>query len=620
MRSFWRKVKLILILLGITSLSCLLISSAFISKYYTEVQVEDKGKVFDTIIQVRRDASVARTITNNTLPEEDGVDDEFKTKLKFVAKSIFEANKHVRGSKTSDYLKQAIKSMNDLLNSVGIDHKSLYKRSTHAPKSVCPETFMGTTFGYPFFYHGFEPTNCTFAKPLWKLVTIVKVFDNEEDVSSVRKFVSSVYNVNVNLSVIVSLTSKKTANAVKLSFPNLVARTHDAGNTGNVWNNAVNEVNTPYVLIARNVEFLTNDSRLERLVREFESLNVVAVSGASRDGNGHWKKGCFQSVYRNYSLRYLEGYDESLHECIFCDYTEGPFVTSRAYLLKNKFLDVEDSSGLFEDWFLDIASNKRETAVCPDAMFHVNRRRNSETKVDATKWMKMMKKWNIIKMQTPFGVTIRKSCDGQTGPNNICKLQHNADAVNEIMKVCEENGMFCELQEGTALGAVKFEKTLPWEMDADLTFLTANFSEFNKIIPKLVAYGMDKSSKTDTWCCVDGVNAGGKFKLRYKGWNIEMYGQHIMDSERMTQRGIKSTKVLLDGKWVTMPRNPGLFVRNRYGREIYQHALHWLTTGDKSGWINYKTNIFAPCDKPGAQFCLDRNNADGNLPFEDMLP
>lgn len=46
------------------------------------------------------------------------------------------------------------------------------------------------------------------------------------------------------------------------------------------------------------------DTRQERLVREIESLDVVIAGGASRDQNGIWKLGCYQSSYANYSLVY----------------------------------------------------------------------------------------------------------------------------------------------------------------------------------------------------------------------------------------------------------------------------------------------------------------------------
>lgn len=43
------------------------------------------------------------------------------------------------------------------------------------------------------------------------------------------------------------------------------------------------------------------------------------------------------------------------------------------------------------------------------------------------------------------------------------------------------NNVSCELQEGTLLGAVKLNKVLPWERDADITFLTADFPKLLKI-------------------------------------------------------------------------------------------------------------------------------------------
>ena len=42
----------------------------------------------------------------------------------------------------------------------------------------------------------------------------------------------------------------------------------------------------------------------------------------------------------------------------------------------------------------------------------------------------------------------------------------------------------CEMQEGTLLGAVKFNGVLPWERDADVTFHTSNFTAIANLANK----------------------------------------------------------------------------------------------------------------------------------------
>lgn len=51
-------------------------------------------------------------------------------------------------------------------------------------------------------------------------------------------------------------------------------------------------------------------------------------------------------------------------------------------------------------------------------------------------------------------------------------------------------GLFCEMQEGTILGALKFNGLLPWELDADLTLHAKNYTAFGeKVIPYFAENG-----------------------------------------------------------------------------------------------------------------------------------
>ena len=47
--------------------------------------------------------------------------------------------------------------------------------------------------------------------------------------------------------------------------------------------------------------------------------------------------------------------------------------------------------------------------------------------------------------------------------------------------------------------------------------------------------------------------------------------------------------------WFPAPPNPGLHVRNRYGYEVYRHAVHWLDIpGTPDGWQQYDTTAAFP--------------------------
>lgn len=102
-------------------------------------------------------------------------------------------------------------------------------------------------------------------------------------------------------------------------------------------------------------------------------------------------------------------------------------------------------------------------------------------------------------------------------------------------------------------------------------------------------------------------------------WSIQMYGQHKMDSEESLASGHQPTKVLFSGQWVNVPANPGLHVRNRYGKELYRHAEHWTSTGAESSWEAYDTSGFVSCPAKGFHSCLDQYLPDGSIQFENLF-
>ncbi|XP_064626127.1 ribitol 5-phosphate transferase FKRP-like [Lineus longissimus] len=527
-----------------------------------------------------------------------------------MGKLMHGARKHVRGLKTAAYLGNAIKAMNSLYKDMNIDPNEVYKRITHKPKSVCPETFRGTPYDYPLFDKGFETEPCNHGLPIWKLATVVKQFCDSSPgnvVKEIELFAKSVYELaDSKIPVFISAHHSQHPNIKALGLHNLVSFNTNCSSDGTVFNYMLKHVKTKYVLVARDAARLDHDARLERLIREIESLDVIVAGGAIRYPSGHWKKGCFQSVYRNYSLKYFEGYDESLHGCTFCDYIHGPFVTSTKYLKEHPFnASLIETNGLYEDWFLRIVLQNGETVVCPDSLFHAQRLDTPHTR--NKDWQVFMEKWDLVKLLTSGGRIKKRDCSKQVfkgydrNARSPCDLQSLAYAVNTVMRLCEESQILCVLDSGTALGAVKFGKPLPWDIDADIQFRSANFSALYKMKTKFAKMGFRLVH-----------NVKDTIHIFYKGWTVELF------SVRRIITG-NPTKLLFDRRFVNGPRNPGLWLRNRYGLEIFQHAHHWRITGDNSSWINYKTNVFQPCLNSGHN-CLDMYNADGNLQFGDNLP
>lgn len=112
--------------------------------------------------------------------------------------------------------------------------------------------------------------------------------------------------------------------------------------------------------------------------------------------------------------------------------------------------------------------------------------------------------------------------------------------------------------------------------------------------------------------------AGGKIELLTDGWSIQMYGQHRMSPKGTNTNGLLPTKIHFSNSWLNAPFNPGLYARNRYGKEVYKHAEHWLSTGKQSGWDAYETGVFSSCPVKGFHGCLDQYQPDGSIQFENQ--
>ena len=565
-----------------------------------------------------------------------------ENKLIAVAKLIKQAKTHVRGTKTGDALKETINKFSDILKIFDLDFNNVTSRKTTKSKNICPEVYNGTTSGYPFFYKGFEVTKCSYGRPLETLITIV-LLNKDTESYSLPDLIQDIRKYNKNVQIVVGIvTSAKNDELEKLTqnIDNLQIKPYSKKiPNGQMLNDLISSIKSEYTLIAPDITTFNEDSRLDRLIREIESLKLRVVAGATRNTDGLWKRGCYQRAYKNYTMTFWEGYDESVHECILCDHVEGPFVVRTAQLMETQFDSaIEESRGVFEDFFIRLGG---EIAVCADSMFYTttkfgqsiastNNRKSTDTgnsQSNISNWKSFMKKYQLYKLIYGLDEFISECVPGQydcfsgTGyAVTPCCLKELADMVKLTMQVCDDNNIICELQEGTLLGAVKLQKVLPWERDADLTFLTSNYTAFTNIAPLISKRGYSFVDGGALWCCVDNRTAGGKLKVNSAHWHIELYGQHIMDSEMLLADHKKQTKLLLNGQWVGVPRNPGWHARNRYAHEIYAHAQHWLATGKSSGWIIYKTNQFTKCLNPGSHNCLDRFNADGNMHFIDPIP
>ena len=541
-----------------------------------------------------------------------------------ATKAIMRAKAHVRGMKTGRYLDEAASNIQQAMDVLKIGKNELKLRQVKQPISVCPEEFKGSTYGYPFFYKGFETTNCSYGKPIRQLVTVLLIYNPY--IVDMSKLLNGIYEVYGNIQILIG-TWEEHVNELKkyiIGKQSYVSiKSFSKAFQGEIWNSLIKDAKTPYIFIGRDITHFTNDSRLERLVRVIEEHDVDIAAGSSRDYVGRWNQNCYQTALKNYSLIYMEGYDVSLNECLFCDHTNSPFMIRTKTAQQMLFNENLPNSGLFEDLFLRFYQKYESFLVCPDSMFFTRSTRTNDIK----SWEIFAETWNIYLLEIQPSITIEFPCNVYSCSNvqgyalSPCCLRELSDLLKFILSFCKDNNIICELQEGTLLGAVKFGKILPWERDGDLTFLTANFTALQGIRYKAEHAGYSLSvDDNSVWCCADNRKAGGVMRISSQHWEAQLWGQHMMDSELLRMESMYPTYILLDGHFVGAPRNPGLHARNRYGHDIYAHAQHWMDLHHESGWVQYKTRRFIPCGQKGRHECLDAYNGDGSIQFGKPIP
>ena len=159
---------------------------------------------------------------------------------------------------------------------------------------------------------------------------------------------------------------------------------------------------------------------------------------------------------------------------------------------------------------------------------------------------------------------------------------------------------------------------LPWELDADIKFLSENYTALQKLRPRFESAGFKFNDERNTECCVDGRKSRGVVLAYRDGWKVELYGYPFLETELLVASGQRPTKVMIAGQWVSMARNPGLYARNRYGPNIYRHSEHWsVREAIKCADCDYNPDSFNKCAEPGHSACLDQFPPDGDLQFSD---
>lgn len=395
---------------------------------------------------------------------------------------------------------------------------------------------------------------------------------------------------------------------------------------GVIWNLLIQEVTTPYVLVARDLSHFNAYARLERQIYMISASDFVGVvGGAFRNLTGHWKVGCYQTDIRNYFLRIVEGYKYSAYGCMFCDHLEGPFVARKSVMKEIKFNQELPDDVLFNDWFLRVKQANILVMNCPDAMYFTQGKSyfHEQSTPKQSSWLVLARQWEVHRIFVPPNIIYLFSCKevGLSCKTSkrlkehlmpSCCLVQMARAWKALDEFASRYGIGYELHSGALLGAVKLRTHLPWDVDADVRFDTREYLTFFKK-QKLFS---NKGLK------LKGFNPEekGYFQIWTPEVNIEMWGSDTLTSIFLPAdvREVP-TRVYMLGAWVRGVANPGLYAWNKYGVNYLKHSPVRSWISHNSSMYEYPQWTWPACPDPQHHACLDHYPTDGSIDFVPQM-
>jgi len=305
---------------------------------------------------------------------------------------------------------------------------------------------------------------------------------------------------------------------------------------------------------------------------------------------------------------------------MFCDYLQGPFVAKTKLL---KFDESLPNEVIFEDWFLRVVEAGHMTMSCPDAMYFTTDYNFNSRRTDKNVWKPLAKKWELNRVLLPQGVKHSFSCQDTGFECNaksallpVCCQEEYADALWFVQKFADTHNVTFEVDAGSLLGGVKFNGLLSWDLDGDIKVLLSDFAIFSK--RETVEHFRKNGYELREYGIQDDGERG-YVKISFNKFYIEVWGRPAVTNTQYLpaelQKHATFTKANIRGNWIDTAFSPGLFARNRYGREILKHSQSWIKLGLEHSYSDYDPGSFAPCQRPNHHSCLQLFPADGSIPF-----
>ena len=388
-----------------------------------------------------------------------------------------------------------------------------------------------------------------------------------------------------------------------------------------VWNILINDSpDTEFILLTRNLTSWDGYSDITRLLRVLLTYpNIAAAGGSIRNTDTKWYPDCHQLTLQAYGLKVEYGYDNSLEECMLCDYTSSTLLVRKKLANDLFHTNIPTVEVGFLDFSLSLKTKGLELLMCPDVMFYQSF--TAPLNVTKDNLLPFIRKWQLDTVILP-SETITYSCQDLnfkcaaiTVTRSYllpkCCVLEMASALSFVDQFVRKYNIPYKIMAGLTLGAVKFNGFLPWDLDGDVWFHDSSFFTFVQ----------HKSEFGNESLIVSHMRSPKKVKVNFtdsalfkiftpSGLSIDMPGVFgkLADSIRNKQ---DLSLVAFNGVWLRADKSPGLFARNRFGKNCLKHSQSYKILGIKLG-EHYDGGKFTKCEQRSHHSCLDHFPADGN--------
>jgi hypothetical protein len=444
--------------------------------------------------------------------------------------------------------------------------------------------------------------------------------------------------------------------SVKLRFIRIL-KLNSMTTKWNIFNYILNFVDTDFLFLAENFEPFNRDLKLKNKPSDIKNIQFLTnirillaniqrskstalVSAGYRNSDKQLLTDCSRLELKYYGLKYVRTKCNRSSSDYF--HSGGLFLIRTKVLITLLKTLMENSDTLFYiDLYLELRQNKFSISFCEDIYFNLNSNQSNLgdylSRVNEKEMQNLMKKYEIelievrdmkYKLEFKYKVeecdSINLACFTGSQSKHIALPRCCRKYLSHGLKLLDEhsraNSIDCELDSGSMVGAVKFAHVLPWEIDGDINYDNKKHEKLKKAlnhIKKITSYSFGREEKATD-------KKEGYFQIYPGPFFIELFGMNRLNIHSLTRtdQNLNATLIFIDNKWITAKNSPGLYVRNRYGRNIYKHSLSWRYLGLQHSFDNYSNaaemmNALL-CPRIGYHACMSSLRSDGNYEYLDF--